>query len=92
MTNNDLLSREDIKSINGYEGLYVISEDGEVWSLSREYINNKGKTTKIKPIKKINQFIDSRKNYKMIVLRLIYSLLYWVKKDIFRVFFEKHNQ
>lgn len=68
MTNEDLLQRKDIKSINGYEGIYVISNSGDVWSLSRPYINNKGKTTKIKPIKKINSFLDGKGNYKMVGL------------------------
>lgn len=68
MTNEELLSKEDVKSIVGYEGLYAISKSGRVWSLSRPYVNNKGVTTKIKPLKEINAFFDGKKNYKLVGL------------------------
>lgn len=68
MTNKELLQRKDIENIMGYEGIYVISRDGDIWSLSRPYINNKGKTEKIKPLKKLNTFLDGKKNYKMVGL------------------------
>lgn len=89
MTNEDLLQREDIKSINGYEGIYVISNSGDVWSLSRPYTNNTGKTKKIKPLRKLNTFFDGKNNYKMVGLskdgkRIKYLLHRLVAKTFLR--------
>ena len=33
---------EEIKPIQGYEGLYSITSFGRVWSHEREYINSRG--------------------------------------------------
>lgn len=68
MNNKELLKRKDVKQIKGYEGLYAISKNGDVWSLERPYINNFGETTKKKPLIKLNDFVDGKGNYKMIGL------------------------
>lgn len=68
MKNKELLKRKDVKQIKGYEGLYAISENGDVWSLERPYVNHLGETTKKKTLKKLNDFLDGKGNYKMVGL------------------------
>lgn len=48
------------KDIKGYEGLYYVTDTGEVWSYDREYIIPIHKTKHIKKSRKLKPYIDGK--------------------------------
>lgn len=68
MENEELLSRDDVVEIKGYEGFYAIQSNGDVWSLKRPYRNNFGETSVYKELQKMIPCLDGAGCYYMINL------------------------
>lgn len=62
------MTKEQILPVVGYEGLYLISSTGDVYSMPKKWISGKGCPREIKEIKKMSASLDNS-GYKVVGLR-----------------------